>query len=941
MNIIKLDQTRFVSSLRTVCCAVVCTAALVMCSRADLAPVAWTGGSSTSFNDAANWSVADDPSVHRVPGPGDLAVIDSGCAASVSVDADCEVGGLSISGASAFSMTGEGRMTLVSGMSAFRSQTDATFSNIFVMPSGVTNNFRVAYGKTVTFANDSRAVITGDGGLCKGGALPYGEDEMTAAADECGTLVLATANDFTGDVRLSYGFVEVGDNQGLGATNVAKRVHVGRNHYRSKPVEFADVNDVQLRFTAADMKIRYDIDTSAQCGAVLWETHIPVTFASNAFVYGDLDFASTRNDCVIVNAAGIIRYYGKIYVAGLFTTQGAAQAHYHGAVTSPAGMETAQRQIDAKSCSAPYFYSSENNFGSIAIDWTDVVCMGVDSIARNCYVLGPNTWGSAGVDVNGFNQHFDRIWSSSDSADASNVAKNLRNSSATPAAVTLSPMENVSAKWQFSGALDLIVDSAAGKTQSVVRTTNQMVGTIAVSNGAFRIALGAEFPKVNSFAVGANGAIVIEEGSSAGDGTGTLSIETGGKLVLGTGVTVEALRLMKDGTVVAAPNKTFQALEGADPLAERVDWIEGAGLVRIIGRTIEISSGTYVLPNEEVDETVGRLVQTGTSTFSLDNAEIYADVTTWGSYTAAFPIWTTVGSMNILYGKLTLAGPRENWCLVETDSKLTVEGDVLVDQDAFVIGRGQAYNCTFVLTNGVIKGTKDFKLNNIIADIWSSGNYAAVLDVQASSRLSFHVTDALTADTPLALAGWSTLDLCGCDQVCGSLTLDRATITSGSTAVLDIHQTADVIADVYSVFTGAVGLRKHGSAEFGLESVNTSTGLLEVVEGTLSLGAACRWYGTDVRISGAGAVLKIADAANLPRKTALSISDPQAKIDIAEGVCLRVRECKVASIQTVGTENIVRMVGLCPGDYNKDNCDFISGGGTLRVTGERLAIIIR
>ena len=185
----------------------------------------------------------------------------------------------------------------------------------------------------------------------------------------------------------------------------------------------------------------------------------------------------------------------------------------------------------------------------------------------------------------------------------------------------------------------------------------------------------------------------------------------------------------------------------------------------------------------------------------------------------------------------------------------------------------------------------------------------------------------LAPDKPVSmLQQWNnvrynaTLDLNGFDQTIAALNVtdynrnvqNVATITSATPATLTISNAADsVFSDLATFFvTEAVNLRKMGAAKWTLGCNNSSTGHIEVVEGTLALDAA----------------------ASMPvgAKSKLTLGEA-ALLEVADGVAAEIAYAE----RHVGAKTLA----LAPGLYGGSDCtaaeakkvDWISGTGTLRV----------
>lgn len=109
-------------------------------------------------------------------------------------------------------------------------------------------------------------------------------------------------------------------------------------------------------------------------------------------------------------------------------------------------------------------------------------------------------------------------------------------------------------------------------------------------------------------------------------------------------------------------------------------------------------------------------------------------------------------------------------------------------------------------------------------------------------------------------------------------------VDSSAPAVLYVNQTTDTTNAAVD-FTGFAGLSKAGAATLTLDLALSSTGTVEVTEGTLALTANGSWaFCTNVTVSGSG-TYSVAAARAFSRKASVSISD-DGKVEIAAGVTL-------------------------------------------------------
>ena len=147
-------------------------------------------------------------------------------------------------------------------------------------------------------------------------------------------------------------------------------------------------------------------------------------------------------------------------------------------------------------------------------------------------------------------------------------------------------------------------------------------------------------------------------------------------------------------------------------------------------------------------------------------------------------------------------------------------------------------------------------------------------------------------------------------------------IHSDAPGTLEIGNSSD--SDVGYAFTGAAGLRKLGTCTLTISNVvNTTTGVLEVAEGSLRFwndsSSACSWTnGTKVVVSGGTLYLDMAQRLN--PKADYYVSG--GRIDIPGGIVIRGGDLYVPD----GTGGWKKRGGAV---FTRGNCDFVSGDGAL------------
>lgn len=204
-----------------------------------------------------------------------------------------------------------------------------------------------------------------------------------------------------------------------------------------------------------------------------------------------------------------------------------------------------------------------------------------------------------------------------------------------------------------------------------------------------------------------------------------------------------------------------------------------------------------------------------------------------------------------------------------------------------------------------------------------------------------------TYRTPLAFVkvdgnDGATLDLCGHDQAVGRIDTNgkyagspsvTGRIRSDTPATLHVCQTGgDAVTTFPLPFEGGAGLCKSGGDELSLAGVSTTTGRLEVAEGVLSFsGDGCWSQAQDIAVS--GGVLKVDGSQRLARILE-TITHSSGKLDLAQGVVVRVRKCYV--------NEAGRPLSLAAGTYTAARLPAVlSGAGEMHVLGDGTMLCIR
>ncbi len=214
----------------------------------------------------------------------------------------------------------------------------------------------------------------------------------------------------------------------------------------------------------------------------------------------------------------------------------------------------------------------------------------------------------------------------------------------------------------------------------------------------------------------------------------------------------------------------------------------------------------------------------------------------------------------------------------------------------------------------------------------------------AGSSISFGVDFAFDLPTlPLSIGSGvrnGTIWLNGHPQRFGDFRIaDGASgvaIDSTAPAALYINQVTDVTNSSVD-FAGFAGISKAGAATFAMDRALSSTGSVEVTEGTFAMTANSSWNNcTNVSVSGTG-VFQAASARPFSRKAVVSVSE-DGKIEIPAGVTIWCRTLYLGG----------SAVEVPPGRYSRtegpeEYRSYFAGDGALVTRGTHLGttVVIR
>lgn len=224
---------------------------------------------------------------------------------------------------------------------------------------------------------------------------------------------------------------------------------------------------------------------------------------------------------------------------------------------------------------------------------------------------------------------------------------------------------------------------------------------------------------------------------------------------------------------------------------------------------------------------------------------------------------------NVINGQLALNGVSRP--AFDANSQITVNSDKTCDWGSYCVpavgdgaeiilnARITAMDLSFATGTLVMRKAG----NNIQHSQWGCGftiHYGATVRTEVEGAINSTQTMPFIKNTGV-------LDLCGCNQYfgpihmnslyCGEVRSDEpAVMTVTQTTVAPQSFTAEMVGTNYLHFVGKAGLCKKGALPLVIASVSSTTGTLEVAEGTLSFTDDGAWENVSaVNVSGGTLVL--------------------------------------------------------------------------------------
>ena len=263
-----------------------------------------------------------------------------------------------------------------------------------------------------------------------------------------------------------------------------------------------------------------------------------------------------------------------------------------------------------------------------------------------------------------------------------------------------------------------------------------------------------------------------------------------------------------------------------------------------------------------------------------------------------------------------------------------------------------------------------------LSDYWTAGTLKTMVPYALTAQNTRRVTTSSDATgnpidgdvrTILYLKNDAVLDLCGNDQSVGNIfTLYGGTITSETPATLYMDFTANVVSGdggnktraEKAIYTGAVNYSKWGQLPRWFLADSTSTGIVEVAEGTLTFASG---EGGQINVNPSGTAVNVdrsrgswrnasavvikggkmvfEHSAAVGRKTDVifkKMNNAYGKLRLESGVHQQVRDLYVDGVKLPSG-----LYGATAGAGVNVRTDLFEGDGVLEVLGNGLVIVFR
>ena len=333
--------------------------------------------------------------------------------------------------------------------------------------------------------------------------------------------------------------------------------------------------------------------------------------------------------------------------------------------------------------------------------------------------------------------------------------------------------------------------------------------------------------------------------------------------------------------------------------------------------------------------------------------EFHQMMATESQYGMDFPLVFAANTTNVFNGKIVAQGSQYLRFKCPATSRIVFAGGMEY-LSYYPVFSDPGY---FVVTNEPVKvnGWWHEKDGNTVLAV--SGNCIAIgggtgfgcsapsntgngITLGGTATMTIACDDAFVGNSWVHIGGTAKFDLGGHDVHIGNVRdyggkgSLGSRFTSATPAVLTVSQLADMTC--VAAFTGAAGIKKLGGKTLSMLAASTSTGTVEVVEGTLDFAAAASWQkASSVTVS--GGTLKVASSSVFGKKTDVRLTG--GALDLAAGV-----NQPVADLYLNGSESPAE-IGLWGAADNTSvpashRTSLITGSGVLSVRGRHPGILV-